>query len=227
MLAHTRLVCLIAIWLLLLGPIVVLAGGVSPTEVDNFEDGTTENWRIGIPGTEPSNEPDGGPTGAGDNYLQMESTSTGGPGSRMAVFNEMQWLGDYNALGGEVEITLSLANLGSAPLAIRLGVERVVSAAAGEGPTPGGGRTRYVSTTPFMLPADGVWRETSFILGASDMTLVGGSGALSDVLAGVEQFRLLSAASASWMGDAVAATLGVDNVRITAVPVELMSFSIE
>jgi hypothetical protein len=150
----------------------------------------------------------------------MESTGTGGPGSRMAVFNEMQWTGDYNALGGEVEVTVSLANFGAAPLAIRIGVEAVV-------PLLGGSSTRYVSTTPFMLPADGVWREASFLLATSDMTSVGGGGSLADALSDVTQFRFVSAASASWMGDIVAAALGIDNIRITQVPVELMSFSIE
>ncbi len=220
MLVRTRSVRLLLVFGLLLTPLAVVAQ-VTPGEVDNFEDGTTENWAIGTPGSEPSNEPDGGPNGAGDNYLQMESTGTAGPGSRMVVFNEMQWSGDYSAVGGEVEITMALANLGSDPLAIRIGVNRAIPSIVD------GVDTRYVSTTPVMLPADGVWRDVSFALSASEMTSVGSPGSLSEVLDGVEQFRVLSATSATWQGDAVAATLGIDNVRITQLPVELMSFSID
>jgi hypothetical protein len=70
-------------------------------QTDNFEDGTTQNWVVGLLGAAPPfppvNVPTGGPAGAGDNYLLL--TSTGNlfsvPGNRMVVINNTQWTGNY------------------------------------------------------------------------------------------------------------------------------------
>ncbi len=63
-------------------------------QVDDFEDGTPQGWGKGsgtigtvIP---PSNMANGGPNGAGDNYLQNISTGGFGANSRMSMFNSAQ-----------------------------------------------------------------------------------------------------------------------------------------
>lgn len=62
--------------------------GVVTSEIDDFDDGTTEGWVHPVPTGLVVNIADGGPAGAGDNFLQVTSTGTTGPGSRMAVVNE-------------------------------------------------------------------------------------------------------------------------------------------
>jgi hypothetical protein len=185
-----------------------------PANFDDFEDGTTQGWAQGLPSGQPTNVAGGGPGGAGDGYLQTVSSGGMGPASRLVVLNQMQWAGDYNGVGGEVIISMMLANLGPSELQIRIGVETT-------------GSNRFVTTTPFILPADGVWRPASFTLSTDDMTLVGGASSLSQVLDNVTQFRVLSSPFAAWMGEVVNGTLGMDNIEITALPVELMSFSID
>lgn len=202
---------------------VGVAVAILPDETDLFADGTTEGWQQGVTsGTNPSNIPTGGPAGTGDNYLQVVSTGSGGPGGKMVVLNRAQWTGDYNALGPEFTISMDLANFGAQALSIRVGLEGVVAI-----PTPEGTLPRFVSTTPFALPADGVWRQATFVLSATEMTQVDGSGTLSDVLDDVAELRILSASSASWRGDQVAATLGVDNIQVVALPVELTTFTVD
>ena len=191
----------------LLIPLIALA--VDPVQIDDFEDGTTQNWIQGATTGQPTNVPNGGPGGVGDNYLQTVSTGAGGAGSRMVTFNGAQWGGDYTPLGSEIEITMMVANLGASPLNIRIGVES---------PVPitklGLGGGQHVSTNALAAPADGVWRQVTFTISDAEMTHVGGVDPLSDVLLNVTQFRILSSASPSWRGDSIAGTLGVDDISI-------------
>jgi hypothetical protein len=76
------------------------AWAVDPLQVDDFEDGTTMGWEEGAPSPNPPvNVPDGGPGGAGDAYLENASSGGTGAGSRMVMFNNAQWTGDYVAAG--------------------------------------------------------------------------------------------------------------------------------
>ena len=209
---------IVSISLSLLFPLSSFA--VDPAVFDDFEDGTTENWVIGE-GSQPTNIPDGGPGGAGDNYLQTISTGTSGPGSRMVVFNEAQWTGDYVALGSEVKISLMVANFGASLLNIRIAVERTSQTF-----TLGSGG-QFASTTAFTLPADGVWRSATFTLSDAEMTSVGGVDTLAEVLADVAHFRVLSSVVPAWRGDVIAGTLGMDDIDITQLPVEVESFSVD
>ncbi|PWB73274.1 MAG: hypothetical protein C3F15_10055, partial [Holophagae bacterium] len=76
----------------------VPAWAVDPLQVDDFEDGTTMGWEEGAPSPNPPvNVADGGPGGAGDAYLENTSSGGTGAGSRMVMFNNAQWTGDYVA----------------------------------------------------------------------------------------------------------------------------------
>ena len=77
--------------------------------------------------------------------------------------------------------------------------------------TPG-----YASTTPLILPADGLWHHAIFELNAASLTGFNSPQALSADLANVKDFRILDSAAPSGVGDIIAAQFGVDN--ITAVP---------
>ncbi len=218
-------------------PLLLVPGllAVEPGNLDDFEDGSTQGWRQGLVTGQPTNQPDGGPGGAGDAYLQTTSMGGVGPTSRLAVFNDLQWIGDYNALGSEVIITMMLANFGASELQIRIGVEDNPKAMPMR--EEGGSRKtssqqgipipQFVSSNAFILPADGVWREASFVLSDTEMTSVGSAGTLAGVLSDVTQFRVITSSFPAWIGEATVATLGMDDIRITSLPVELMSFTIE
>ena len=88
----------VALAALLMCPTLMSAVTIGP--VDNFEDGTTQNWVInllgmGSPPSPPANIPTGGPAGVGDNYLQLTSTGIlNTAGSRLVGVNYMhQWTG--------------------------------------------------------------------------------------------------------------------------------------
>lgn len=184
-------------------------------EDDDFEDGTTMNWTEGGPSPNPpQNIPDGGPGGVGDNYLENVSSGGAGPGSRMAMFNQDQWAGDYNAVGPAIVITADMANFGDTPLSMRVAVNSV-------------GGTWYATTIAEALPADGAWYPVMFELSNADMTLVSGSETLSDVLDAVFELRILSSSVPNSRGDNISATLGVDNFQVYSVPVELQSFTVD
>lgn len=202
-------------------------GGVLPGEIDDFEDGTTENWGHGQATGLVVNVPDGGPGGVGDNYLRVTSTGTSGPGSRMLVLNRAQWIGDYTAVGPAVEISMMLKNEGPAPGVVGLADLHVRLGVTNEIPELLGTFGEYVSTTAVDVPADGAWHPASFLLDTGSMTSVGGTDPLATVLAAVTELRIISAASPDWIGDVISNRMGVDAISITMTPVELQQFSIE
>jgi len=181
---------------------VVLPGwAVEPAQVDDFEDGTTMGWTEGAPSpNEPVNVPDGGPGGIGDSYLENVSAGGSGAGSRMVMFNTSQWSGDYNT-AGVTALRAHMVNLGGIPLSMRVAVE-------------GAGGGRYASTAAVVLPAGGVWYAVMFELNEGAMTVVGGSQTLTSVLDDVTELRVLSSSAPDWQGDAMAATLGMDNLGV-------------
>ncbi|MCG8511794.1 MAG: hypothetical protein MI741_21475, partial [Rhodospirillales bacterium] len=112
--------------------------------MDDFEDTTTQGWRVGAPGggAQPINVSTGGPNGAGDAYLQYSSAGGGGPLSRLVFFNDSQWTGDF--IGeGITQITADVNNLGSTELELRLAFGTGVSGNSG---------SWFVSTDSITLP---------------------------------------------------------------------------
>ncbi len=178
---------------------------ISPGQVDTFQDGTTMFWEEGTPSPNPpTNVPTGGPAGAGDAYLENISSGGFGAGSRMLMFNDVQWTGNYNA-AGVTRLTADMANFGATTLHMRVTIRG--------GPNV----STYGSTASVDLPPDGVWRPVMFDLTPSGLTVIGGADTLAEVLADVTELRILSAESGpSFQGDPIAATLGMDNLRATA-----------
>src|SRR3954469_23428346 len=75
------------------------ADAVVNGQVDTFQDGSLENWQVGSQATLPLlNIPNGGPTGAGDRYMQMRADG-GGASGRLVAFSVDQWVGNYIAAG--------------------------------------------------------------------------------------------------------------------------------
>jgi hypothetical protein len=176
--------------------IAALATGM----VDNFQNGTLQNWGGG---SSPVNQPNGGPTGAGDRYLQISSTA--GP---LGAFNKFQWAG--NAITGGVErIDVSLNNLGANPVSIRV---MVLTPGCDSGGTA---CTAWTSTNATNLTAASGWVTASFSLKEADLTKVLGGDTYAASLANVERVLIRhddGTPDAPGTPIPVTSTLGIDNV---------------
>jgi hypothetical protein len=207
-----RIACLAVLTLALCGP----AWSITPNQLDDFEDGTTQGWAEGIVSPNPPvNIASGGPAGANDSYLSNEASGVAGPGGNMVMFNLAQWTGDYIAAGVR-QIEVDMANLSpSATLIMHFSIE------SSDG-------TRWGSTTGVSLPADGQWRSVVFPLNDTDLARFQGTADFATALSDVVEARLVHTGSGpTWSGVPVVGTLGVDNVRASLVPVELRRITID
>jgi hypothetical protein len=168
-------------------------------QVDDFQDGTTMSWSEGASTpNEPANA-SGGRRGAGDLYVRnVSSGGFGGAGSKQIMFNGAQWAGDYNA-AGVTRVSGWAANFGTTPLHLRVAFSS--------------GFNRFSSTRAVDLPADGVWRQFRIDISAADVVAVSGALPPAEALSTVTELRLLSATSPSYVGDVVAGTLAIDDLR--------------
>src|SRR5687767_9221446 len=106
------------------------SGQIAPGFVNNFQDATTQGWRINLLNmspppavTIPANVPTDGPGGAGDRFLRITSVGGNGPGSKLSVLNESpSWRGNYLA-AGVGSIRMNAINLGATSLFLRFLVE--------------------------------------------------------------------------------------------------------
>jgi hypothetical protein len=158
----------------------------------------------------PVNVASGGPDGVGDAYLELTSLGGGGPGSRLAVDNDLQWAGDYLAEG--ITGVVLDANLFSAnPVSLRLGLIG-----------PGGA---FASATPVVLPAFSGWQLAEFSLDAADLVAVSAGATLDLTLSNVALLRVFHSAGPATLGvggipigEPIFASLGVDNIEAVPEP---------
>ena len=177
-------------------------------QIDDFEDGTLQNWANGGAGAPPVlNIDTGGPAGANDNFMQVTADGAGA-GRFLTVFNRSQWLGDYIG-AGVTAIEMDLRNLGSVSLTIRLGFKD----AAG----PGG--VGYLSSG-FTLAAGSDWQHVVFPINPASMTAIGGPDAFNTFFASdLQEMRIINEAGTSNLtGDSVTGQLGVDNIHAVPEP---------
>lgn len=183
-----------------------LAAAVAPGQLDDFEDGTTQDWRIGRGSATPTNVASGGPGGAGDAYLLLVSTGGASQASRLVVFNREQWSGDYGA-AGITAIELQVANFGPTDLALRLSFED-----GGTAPDA----NSAISTVPAHVPAQSGWMAISLPVSPGALTAVQGAPALA--LANTATLRVLHSPTALFPGPPIAAQLGIDDVLAVPEP---------
>ncbi len=94
---------LLILFLLLIS--TVTFAQVVANQVDDFEDGTPQNWEIGgaaSPEDMPMNVNTDGPDGVDDNYLTYTSLGGAGPVSKMIIFNAgptSQWSSNFVSEG--------------------------------------------------------------------------------------------------------------------------------
>jgi hypothetical protein len=131
----------------------------------------------------------------------MAADGSGAQG-KLITFNDTQWTGDFLA-AGVGSIGVDFRTSGSA-LSMRLALK------SGFGGTPG-----YV-TDAFALPGDGLWHHAVFTLDAAHLTAVGGPDPLDTFLTSVGEMRILNSSGVSLTGDAITATVGIDNVAVAA-----------
>ena len=177
-------------------------------QIDDFEDGTTQGWVVGLFGAtpplanRPTNEPTGGPAGVDDNFFKYTSNGGSGAGSKMIIQNvDSRWLGDFTT-AGIVRIKMNV-RVSGADLDLRVSL------------TGGGGR---ISTTNAVTVTAGTsWTSIIIPIAAADMETVTGGSSVSGTLANVTEMRILSSPTPSWQGETIAATLDVDNIMAMAV----------
>jgi hypothetical protein len=206
-------VCLLLLFLTLFLPTTSIAA-VTVGQIDTFEDGTTQNWEVALLGAPhpapPVNIPSGGPGGVDDNYLQLSAIGGSGPGNRLTVINFIQWAGNYLAAGVGA-IAMDLNNLGTSDLSLRL----LFSDPNLAPPT-----NLAFSTDPIFLPAGSGWNHVVFPITPADLTA--GVGNVVDALTGATELRIFHSTTATFPGEAVVASLGIDNVTAVPVPTGLL-----
>jgi len=196
----------------LVGPVAAKAG-VMLGQVDDFEDGTVQNWggSFATPPGPPVNIPSGGPAGVDDNYLQITSIGGSGPGSKLATDNEFaQWSGDY-VTAGVTAIQVDMKNFSAS--GVDLGIRLLF---------PFGAGGDFTSTLAHTVPADGAWHTLTFGLSAADLVNVGGSGNdLNLTLQNVDKILFRhQPGTPTGVGSSppIVAQMGMDNVRAIPEP---------
>lgn len=209
------------------------ASAITVGQSDTFSDGTLQSWEMGstlVTLEHLVNIADGGPAGAGDNYLNASShginpdgTITGG--SRLTFFNQAQWTGDYTA-AGVTSISMDVINLGTDPLDLTLAVNGGVIDPV-TGVTTGG---LFATTTSVTLDPGSGWTTVVFSFLASDFTAVSGKSGetgkdINATLANVTELRIINSNTPSWNGTPVVATLGIDNITAVPLPAAVWMFA--
>jgi hypothetical protein len=175
-------------------------------QIDDFQSLMTVGWTMGPNSPQlPFVVNTGGPLGANDAFVKAVSTGTTGANSKMIMFNQQQWTGNYIS-AGVTGITTEMANLGSNPLYMRVAIQDTFG-------------SEYGSTTAVPLPPDGHWYPVSFDMTASGLSFIQGGSSLNTALSNVGVLRILSAKNGpQFVGDTVQATLGVDDISALPEP---------
>ena len=188
-----------------------LAPAATLFQVDDFSSGVA-GWAEGGPSPNPPLVADTGLSGGP--YLRNDSAGGGGPGSRLVMWNDSQWTGDFIGAGVDA-ISFDALSTGLAPVDFRFAFDG-----------PGGWfYTESIRIDDFASGPD----LTSFLLPITSADLThasGGSGVYADTMSGVTRMEIISSTGAPrtgvtpdvLRGDAIDATLLVDNIRAIPEP---------
>ena len=189
--------------LLLLLALPTVAGAVTLGQFDDFEDpgDETMGWGHGVVSPNP---PSVVTDAAGNRYLEVRANGGLSAGSRLIVFNEAQWTGDYLAAGVS-SIEADVLNESDLEFIFRI---------AFEGPL---GALIFASTFGAVVAPSTSWQHVSFSLLEGDLSPVGAPGDLAAALSDVSRLRILHNPVFSHLGAVVDASFGLDNVT-TNVP---------
>ncbi|MEN3324355.1 T9SS type A sorting domain-containing protein [Mariniflexile soesokkakense] len=169
-------------------------------QIDDFENGTAQSWEEGGGSSSSPNPPvnisTGGPNGANDNFLRNVSSGGFGAGSKMIMFNQNQWTGNYT--GQSIVAIKFKAKATTNSLNLRIAFD--------------GTGGRICTTNAFTITSGSPWTDVTIPISASDFTLVGGTN-ISQTLQNVNTMRILSSSSPAWEGAAISATLDIDVIE--------------
>lgn len=173
---------------------------ISLGQTDTFDFGTA-TWA----GSAPTWIGGGGPAGAGDGYMRLDSGGNTGF-SNMAAQNTNQWTGNYSA-AGVGSISADLKNLGSAELSIRLVLFEF-------------GGSRWVSNNAYTLAGGSGWTHVEFSLEEPGFSYfeTGTSVDWAQTLSGVGRLMFRHNPTVAQGGANVTGALGIDNVHAGPVP---------
>ena len=188
----------------------------APILLDDFEDGTTQNWFAGggpvggVPPVPPTNVPTGGPAGL-ERQLPLGHCDwrrrCREPAGRM---NGTQWALDFIA-AGITKIEMDVINLGTTELSLRL---------LFEDPIPGPPLNIAISDDPIVLAPGSGWTHVSFpITPAALIPLLGTEVA---ALSQATLVRLFHGDGDTFPPQPIVASLGVDNISAVAEPSTVM-----
>jgi hypothetical protein len=183
----------------------VLAGAASAQtitlgQIDNFENLGLNGW--GASSVTSTNIADAGPSGAGDNALQVAF-------ARMFVFhNSAQWTGNYIA-AGVGRISMDVQHQNAFPLQLRLGIAKGVFGSEGTGDT-------YVTNYSIAVPNDNQWHHITFDASPADFIATSGNPGPSNptaALMGVTHLRILhNPVAGDFRGAFAPGMMRVDNI---------------
>ncbi|NND52931.1 MAG: hypothetical protein HKN54_11040, partial [Flavobacteriaceae bacterium] len=145
------------------------AAQVNAGQIDDFENGTIQNWTDGGSAVPPENMPTGGPAGTNDNYLRDVSLGGNGAGSKMVMFNEQQWAGNYINEG------IVAIKFDARAITNNLNLRVAFDGAGG----------RICTTNAVTVLAGGNWAQVVIPISTTDFTLVAGGSSISQTLADV------------------------------------------
>lgn len=169
-------------------------------QIDDFENGTVQSWSEGGSLSSSPNPPvnisTGGPNGANDNFLRNVSSGGFGAGSRMVMFNQNQWAGNYS--GQNIIAIKFKAKAITNSLNLRIAFD--------------GTGGRICTTNAYIINSGNPWKEVIIPISPSDFTLVGGTN-ISQTLQNVNTMRILSSSSPAWEGAVISATLDIDTIE--------------
>jgi len=182
------------------------SGAITLNQVDDFEDMTTQGWGQGGSPSPPSVTTLEVPPNGGAYSLEVVSSGGGGPGSKMVMFNSVQWAGDYVAAGiTEIRMMVRVDEGSATDAYLRVGFESA-------------SLSQYVSASAVVVPNDGEWYSITLPIGVADLVLVQGSQDHATAMSSVQTMRVLSSQTPKWRGDSVALTVNFDNIRALSEP---------
>jgi hypothetical protein len=170
------------------------APAIIVNHVDNFNDGTNQDWRVEVPGDFPLNQPDFGPNGSGDAALWMATDGAGGSQPELEVFNtSSDWTGSWTAAGvAKIQLDVLGPSSNSFQLQMRLGI-------AGPQPPGEGGSGNTWVTPAIAVSSDGQWHRVTFDVLSANFVSTGGSN-VGSALGSVAHFRILHNPEVSFIG---------------------------
>lgn len=195
-------------------PACVLAAAAFTPGASAIVVGTVDDFQGVPPGAQPTFSWNGaspeivaanGPAGASDKFLRFTSTGTGTSGSHLAIKNDdLRWVGDFQG-AGVTAIRADLRNFSSQALSMR-----IVLFGLG---------ARFTSSLPVSIAPNQGWTSVTFPLSLSDVKLVYGNQSYQTVITNCNQIMIRHDVDpASSGGTAIAASLGIDNIRAIPAP---------